>query len=122
MDQAAFLELKRRTIVKSLIWRVIGIVWTWIGAYFILVHMPEKFRTATLMAIAIAVYHHSTRIIMYYIYERIWSRILWGRVSKDKLETVAISAKTKLLWIIIVTLSLVLIFFLILYVTPMMKK
>jgi len=83
---------------------------------------PERFRTATLMATAIVVYHHSTRIVMYYIYERIWSRILWGRVGKDKLETVAISPKIKLLWIIIVALSLALIFFLILYVNPMMKK
>lgn len=122
MDRVATLELKRRTIVKSLLWRIIGIVWTWLGAYFILLLTPERFRTATLMATAIVVYHHSTRMFMYYIYERIWSRILWGRVWKDKLETVAISPKRKLLWIIVVIFVLVLIFFLILYVNPMMGK
>ena len=122
MDQAATLELKRRTIVKSLLWRFIGIAWTWLGAYFILLFTPERYRTATLMATAIVVYHHSTRMVMYYIYERIWSRILWGRVGKDKLETVAISSKVKLLWIIVVTLALALVFILILYVNPMMKK
>jgi uncharacterized membrane protein len=122
MDQVATLELKRRTIVKSLLWRVIGITWTWLGAYLILLLTPEKYRTATLMATAIVVYHHSTRMVMYYIYERIWSRILWGRVGKDGLETVAISPKRKLLWVIVVTLVLALIFFLILYVNPMMKK
>ena len=122
MDQVAAQELKRRTIVKSLLWRLIGIVWTWLGAYFILLLTPERFRTASLMATAIVVYHHSTRMVMYYIYERIWSNIFWGRVGKDNLETVAISPKRKMLWIIIVTLALVLIFFLILYVNPIMKK
>ena len=122
MDCLATLELKRRTIVKSLLWRLIGIAWTWLGAYFILLLTPERFRTATLMATAIVVYHHSTRMVMYYIYERIWSRILWGRVGKDGLETVAISQKRKLLWIIVVTLALALIFFLILHINPMMKK
>ena len=122
MDQVATLELKRRTIVKSLLWRVIGIAWTWLGAYLILLLTPERFKTATLLATAIVVYHHSTRMVMYYIYERIWSAILWGRVGRDKLETVAISSKRKLLWVIVVTLVLGLIFFLILYVNPMIKK
>jgi uncharacterized membrane protein len=122
MGQVVTMELKRRTIVKSLLWRLIGIAWTWLGAYFIFLLTPERFRTATLMATAIVVYHHSTRMVMYYIYERIWSRILWGRVGKDGLETVAISPKRKLLWVIVVTLVLALIFFLILYVNPMMKK
>ncbi|MGV7234847.1 MAG: hypothetical protein ACQ9ET_01195 [Nitrosomonadaceae bacterium] len=122
MDCLVTLELKRRTIVKSLLWRLIGIVWTWLGAYFILLLTPERFRTATLMATAIVVYHHSTRMVMYYIYERIWSKIYWGRVHEDKLETVAISQKRKLVWIFVVTLALALLFFLILYVNPMMKK
>jgi len=29
-------EARRRTLVKSLVWRLIGIVWTWVGAYFII--------------------------------------------------------------------------------------
>ena len=74
------------------------------------------------MATVIVVYHHSTRMVMYYLYERIWSNISWGRVDKDKLEIVAISPIKKLIWILIVTLSLALIFSLILYVTPIMKK
>lgn len=101
---------------------MIGVIWTWVGAYLIFLLIPEKYKTAMLMATAIVAYHHSTRLVMYYIYERIWSKILWGKVGKDKLETVAISTKTKLLWIIVVTLALALIFFLILYVTPIMKK
>ena len=122
MDCLTTLELRRRTIAKSLLWRLIGIVWTWVGAYFILLLTPQRFRSASLMATAIVVYHHSTRMIMYYLYERIWSKIRWGRVDEDKLETVAISPKRKLIWIFVVTLVLALIFFLILYINPLMKK
>ena len=122
MNCTTTLELKRRTITKSLLWRLIGIVWTWVGAYLILLFAPERFRTASLMATAIVVYHHSTRMVIYYIYERIWSKIHWGRVNEDELETVAISPKRKLIWILVVTLTLALVFFLILYVNPMMKK
>ena len=122
MDCLTTLELRRRTIAKSLLWRLIGIVWTWVGAYFILLLTPQRFRSASLMATAIVVYHHSTRMIMYYLYERIWSRIRWGRVDEDKLEKVAISPKRKLIWIFVITLILALIFFLLLYVNPLMKR
>jgi len=122
MDCLTTFELRRRTITKSLLWRLIGIVWTWVGAYFILLLTPQRFRSASLMATAIVVYHHSTRMIMYYFYERIWSNIGWGKVYEDKLETVAISSKRKLIWVFVVTLVLILIFFLILYVNPLMKK
>ena len=122
MDCLTTLELRRRTITKSLVWRLIGIVWTWVGAYFILLLMPQRLRSASVVATAIVVYHHSTRMIMYYFYERIWSNIRWGRVDEDKLETVAISPKKKVIWISVVTLVLALIFFLLLYVNPLMRK
>ena len=122
MDHLTTLELRRRTIAKSLLWRLIGVAWTWVGAYFILLLTPQRFRSASLMATAIVIYHHSTRMIMYYLYERIWCNIRWGRIDEDKLETVAISTKRKLIWIFVVMLALALIFFLVLYVNPLMKK
>ena len=122
MNCLTTLELKRRTVAKSLLWRLIGIVWTWVGAYLILLLTPQKFRSASLMAAAIVVYHHSTRMIMYYLYERIWGNIHWGRIDKNKLETAAISLKGKLFWVFVVTVTLALIFFLLIYVNPLMKK
>ena len=115
-------ELKRRTIVKSLLWRLIGIVWTWIGAFLILLLTPERYKSASLMATAIVVYHHSTRMVMYYFHERIWNKVIWGKVEEGNPETAAISRKEQLLWIFAVILVLVVIFFLILYVNPLMKK
>ena len=61
-------------------------------------------------------------MIMYYLYERIWNNIRWGRIDEDKLETAAISTRRKLIWIFVVTFALALIFFLVLYVNPPMKR
>ena len=74
------------------------------------------------MASAIVVYHHSTRMVMYYCYERIWANVRWGKVDKDKSETVTISPKRKLIWVLAITAALALIFFFILYVNLLMKK
>jgi hypothetical protein len=86
MNNLTTLELRRRSIAKSLLWRLIGILWTWVGAYFILLLTPQRFRSASLMASTIVVYHHSTRMIMYYVYERVWGHIRWGRVDKEELQ------------------------------------
>ena len=122
MACATGLELKRRTIVKSLLWRLIGIIWTWLGAFLILVLTPEKYKSASLMATAIVIYHHSTRMVMYYFHERIWNKVIWGKIDEGKLETAVISSKEKVLWIFAVMLILMLIFFLILYVNPLIKR
>ncbi len=112
------IESKRRTIVKALLWRIIGIVWTWVGAYFILIFIPEQYKSAAIIATLIVVYHHSTRMIMYYFYERIWSSVSWGRT-----ETVPLlNAKKKAIWSAIVILIILLIFFLLLVVTPLIKS
>ena len=72
-------ELKKRSLTKTILWRVIGIVWTWIGAYLIVLFMPENLKKASIIASAVVIYHHSTRMIMYYFYERIWNNIAWGK-------------------------------------------
>ena len=117
MTNPKFKELRRRSLVKSLLWRVIGVVWTWVGAYIILLFVPPSRRSAALIATLIVVYHHSTRMIMYYAYERIWASVAWGRGT----PTSPMSRREKLLWSFGTLLALALIFFLLLEVLPNMK-
>ena len=72
-------ELKKRSLTKTVIWRIIGVIWTWVGTYLIIFFLPEKFQKASIIATVIVVYHHSTRMVMYYFYERIWNSIAWGK-------------------------------------------
>ena len=66
-------------MVKTVTWRLIGIVWTWIGAYLILLFTPERYRAAAILSALIVAFHHSTRMVMYYGYERMWTGIIWGK-------------------------------------------
>jgi len=122
MSREGILELKRRSVVKSLLWRIIGIIWTWVGAYFILSLTPQKYKTAALMSTAIVVYHHSTRMIMYYFYERLWNQVSWARFDANCCRIVPMSAKSKIIWIIASLTIIAFIAFLIFYIQPMIKK
>lgn len=110
-------ESKRRTIVKSIVWRIIGVIWTWLGAYVIVLLVPPSRNTAVLIATLIVVYHHSTRMIMYYFYERLWVYVSWGRSEIVK----TMSGREKIIWITGTIVSIVIIFFLIIYVMPLIK-
>lgn len=110
-------ELRRRSLVKSLIWRVIGILWTWIGAYIILLLIPPSRSSAALIATLIVVYHHSTRMVMYYGYERIWTSISWGRDEPVR----PMSKRVWALWTAGTVASVFLIFYLIICVGPKIK-
>jgi hypothetical protein len=89
-------ETRRRSVTKSLIWRFIGVVWTWIGAYLIILLTPQRFQKAAWISTFIVVYHHSTRMVMYYGYERLWSGIRWGRLDDGPIEP--LTRRAKLLW------------------------
>ena len=79
-------EMRRRSLAKSVLWRIIGVVWTWIGAYIILRFTPERYGSAALVSTFIVVFHHSSRMVMYYAYERIWNLVKWGRSDLQESE------------------------------------
>ena len=110
-------ELRRRSLVKALLWRMIGIVWTWVGAYLILLLVPPALKTAAVIATLIVIYHHSTRMVMYYLYERVWASIGWGRGDTPA----PMSGRARALWALCTLAALALIFFLLLAVHPRFK-
>ena len=122
MREMRLLELKRRSVAKSLIWRFIGISWTWIGAYLILLFTPAKYRTEAWLATFIVIYHHSTRMIMYYFYERIWASISWGKINRNEKDTSAMSFRDKVIWVSAIVVAVVILFILIMFLGPMIKK
>ncbi len=117
-----FKEHRRRSVAKSLIWRVIGVIWTWIGAYFIILLVPPSYRTASIIATLIVIYHHSTRMIMYYFYERIWASISWGKFDETEEFLPGMSVHSRITWIMGTITAVVFIFTLIIYIGQMMKK
>ena len=65
------LESHARAWVKSIIWRLLGIVILGTISWIITKSLKEMSMITLLF--------HSIRVILYYFHERIWERISWGR-------------------------------------------
>jgi len=65
------MDSKKRSLVKSVVWRIIGVVLLAVIAFLITGNLKE-------MTI-ITVVFHAIRMVMYYFHERVWERITWGR-------------------------------------------
>lgn len=87
------MDTKKRSLVKSITWRVIGIIILSLISYLI----TKSWQEMTI----ITVLFHSIRFFLYYFHERIWEHISWGKLtsplcefpvmrelSADELETV----------------------------------
>lgn len=70
-------EKKRRSIVKAMSWRLSGTLFTTVMAYVITGKIT--------MAASIGAVELVTKAALYYLHERVWDRIRFGRipVSKD---------------------------------------
>lgn len=62
---------KTRSLVKAISWRVIGTADTFILAYLI--------TNKPITAASIAGFEVLTKTILYYMHERGWNKIKWGR-------------------------------------------
>ena len=65
---------KARSFIKSLSYRIFGTVTSWAVVYVI----TGKGSLATL----IAIWETIIKVVVYYIHERVWNKISWGRISK----------------------------------------
>ena len=67
----------KRSLVKSLVYR--GVIFS--QTFIILLVITGELMAASGMTIAVQI----ANMIFYYIYERIWNRISWGRIAiKEK--------------------------------------
>jgi len=67
-------ESRSRTIVKSLIYRILSLIGVGILSWLITRDITET----TLITLVFQIYLG----ILYYVYERVWGRINWGRETK----------------------------------------
>jgi uncharacterized membrane protein len=65
------MESKRRSFTKSLTWRVFALLITIFISFAIL----RSWETSLIIAVA----SNFLKTVFYYIHERLWARISWGR-------------------------------------------
>lgn len=69
MDSQLVVETKTRSIVKTIAWRVVATL----NSFLVLIGFPNH------AAIISALIMNLTGFIIYYLYERLWTKIKWGR-------------------------------------------
>ncbi len=66
-------EQKRRSWLKSLVWRVIGI--------FVLGGISWAITRNWEQTSVITITFHTIRLVLYYVHERYWDNVEWGRIK-----------------------------------------
>jgi uncharacterized membrane protein len=64
------LEHKKRSLIKAISWRAVGTLDTFVIAWIV--------TGEPLIAGTISVIEVLTKIVIYYLHERVWSKIKWG--------------------------------------------
>jgi uncharacterized membrane protein len=64
-------ETFKRSLAKTIIWRIIGTVITWAVIYVFTGELQKSTNITLLVAVILA--------IGYYVNERVWNSIQWGR-------------------------------------------
>ncbi len=64
---------RKRSLVKSIVWRIICIV----VSIFTTIFLTGRWD----LAVAIGTLYNAITMILYYFHERIWNRIKWGMKS-----------------------------------------
>lgn len=66
------MDTRKRSWVKSITWRLVGVVLLGLVSYLI----TKDWKAMT----KITVLFHGIRVILYYYHERIWQRVSWGKL------------------------------------------
>ena len=64
-------DTRKRSIVKSIIWRIICIIVSIITAFL----LTEKID----VSIAIGTTYNAITMVLYYFHERLWNTLKWGK-------------------------------------------
>ena len=72
------MEQHKRTLVKTITWRIIALLTTIVVVYAYSGDIKE--------ALVIGVSANFVKIFLYYIHERIWNRVKFGRVKTPEYQ------------------------------------
>jgi len=68
------MESKKRSIIKTMIWRSIGLTNGIVVTFLFLGEFSKS--------LGIAITANTTGLILYYIHERIWNKVKWEKQQK----------------------------------------
>lgn len=66
-------EIRKRSILKALSWRVFATITTILIVYI--------FTRQLLLSFSVGFFEVTSKLLLYYLHERIWNNISWGKVK-----------------------------------------
>ena len=69
-------EGKFRSICKALTWRLLGLLVLTSVGYFLYYNLPD--------ILEISIYYHVIMVVLFFIHERIWNTLNWGRDTNNR--------------------------------------
>jgi uncharacterized membrane protein len=75
---ARFVEQHRRSVIKAISWRITGTVDTMVVSLLI--------TRSGRVAISIGVFEIFTKMCLYYLHERVWNRLRFGRIGAATMD------------------------------------
>ncbi|MGH6993033.1 MAG: DUF2061 domain-containing protein [Caulobacteraceae bacterium] len=73
---------RSRSLLKAVTWRAVGSLDTFVVSFTIATILHHPLGRAATLAGSIASTETFTKIILYFIHERIWARVRWGRADQ----------------------------------------
>ena len=67
---------RKRSVVKSIVWRVICIVVSVLTTFFLTARWD--------LAVAIGTFYNVATMVLYYFHERFWNRVKWGITENNE--------------------------------------
>ena len=75
---------QRRHIIKTISWRLVGAIDTIILVFLVFYFITGTVKQAPEVALSIFSIEIITKMVLYYIHERIWIKSKWGIIKKEQ--------------------------------------
>lgn len=72
---------RSRSLIKAVTWRFVGSLDTFALSFIIPMVFGMEMGKSAKVALSIAVIETVTKILLFYVHERAWARVTWGRAD-----------------------------------------
>lgn len=74
---------RSRSLVKAVSWRVFGSLDTAMLSFLVPMLFHVSLKKSGEIALSIAAFETVTKILLFYVHERVWARVRWGRADTE---------------------------------------
>lgn len=74
---------RSRSAAKAITWRIFGSLDTAVLSFLVPMLFHVSMKSSAGIALSIAAFETVTKIALFYLHERAWARVPWGRADKE---------------------------------------